>query len=222
LITYWTENDGTLPQAAAQAYSRGPFYLVLNVTQAARAYIGLLAGDTFKRMMVQKGTLATGLTQIQGDDAITVDARPDVPEVNWANIFTPNESVNVIQGNFESRVETAPPAPTCGGKQVGGYCWYAGGSEQSCDTVCLAQSLACDLTGLQWATAKSPCELVLVALGIADADGSADLSGGFKMGCWWHDAGGPPPPLTWMYDNTVTCAMADVGGANDYRACACH
>jgi len=32
LLTYATDNDGTLPQAAAQAYQRGPFYLAVNVS----------------------------------------------------------------------------------------------------------------------------------------------------------------------------------------------
>lgn len=73
---------------------------------------------------------------------------------------------------------------TCAGVQVGGYCWYASGDGQDCDTACASQGGGCDLTGIKAYAgsdgSNANCQAVLAALGLGS--GSVSTTGG-SYGC---------------------------------------
>ena len=114
--------------------------------------------------------------------------------------------------------DTAAP---CAGATVGGYCWYAGGAAESCDTVCNLHG-GCNSAGtVNYAGSGgtlAQCESVLVALGLGSGsatDWDQSIFDPIGVGCFMHHTGSrhrATPP-------TTTCNSGGIGGQQ--RACAC-
>jgi len=104
-----------------------------------------------------------------------------------------------------------------GGAEVGGFCWFLSAVGQSCDGICAAQSLSCDLAGTRDHAGSggslANCAAVMVALG-QGGDTPIDAAGAFGIGCVYDDR---PIRVT---SPATTCA-ADANFGTFPRACAC-
>lgn len=101
----------------------------------------------------------------------------------------------------------------CAGLSIGGYCWYASGSGDSCDDICSTHG-GCDLTGTRDYAGSSgtplQCLEVLDALSLS-YDPFNDNNGPGNMGCF--------DILGEGYRDTSTSCAGAYSGAR--RACAC-
>lgn len=104
----------------------------------------------------------------------------------------------------------------CAGEEVGGYCWYLGANNQSCDTVCATHG-SCNLTGTKDYAGSggntANCQAVLNA--VSEAPPVADTGTTDAVGCVYESAS-----EGWRITSpTTTCAASIAWGA---RACACN
>lgn len=122
-----------------------------------------------------------------------------------------------VGGVTDSWSVTTVAAPTCGGAEVGGYCWYYGAMGQSCAVACASVSLTCDETATRnyagSAGTNANCQAVLDALG-APADASMG-STPVALGCYY----GTSMTGRTRGSSTTTCASS-TGTTN--RACVCN
>lgn len=101
----------------------------------------------------------------------------------------------------------------CGGVEVGGHCWYLGGSEATCAATCAAHGgySAATSTFAGSDGTNANCQLVLNALGTAG--GVTDWDDSVGVGCYkWGSSG-------WRAPTPTTTPEASASGY--YRACAC-
>lgn len=119
-------------------------------------------------------------------------------------------------------VSAADCPVSCGGVEVGGYCWYASALSQNCTDTCAAEGLSCDLTGTRDYAGSggtdANCDAVMDALGIymGSATFSGSALGSYTGGCLGFDAFGSPQRH--RYGNSATTCSA---GGTQQRACAC-
>jgi len=123
--------------------------------------------------------------------------------------------------SLEAAVDTAVAAylagVTCAGERVGGFCWFLGAEDESCDTVCAGEGLVYDSATATYAGnagTNAHCEAVVNALGFPGPLDVPDLACGDGYGCIVNSA-----------DATLRCATpAPVGSASapmTRRVCAC-
>lgn len=108
------------------------------------------------------------------------------------------------------------PAPTCGGDLVGGYCWYIGNLNQSCDQVCNGHG-GCNLAGTRnyagSGGTNGRCFNVKEAVTPSYWYPSATTWGGVNLGCYAQTTG------LYRGDALTTCAAKS---ASATRYCACN
>lgn len=101
----------------------------------------------------------------------------------------------------------------CTGAFLGGYCWFARGLTNSCDTACAAVSGTCNLAGTKdyagSGGTNTNCDAVLSALGFGNAGVSALVN---ADGCQYISS------TRYRGSLATTCAAS---GASVNRACAC-
>ena len=106
-----------------------------------------------------------------------------------------------------------PPPPACSGRKYGPYCYYLGGSSQSCNSVCSSRG-GYDQAGTSWINNSGRCQAVLGLLGKSGS--YKGTWSGNKAGCKYY--GGFIGKGVWI-TNGVT--GGDKGISKDQRACAC-
>ena len=116
-----------------------------------------------------------------GEDA-SVDAQADGP---WDASM--DVEPDVIPEAAPDAIPDGPPPP-CNGALVGGFCWYWGGEEASCDQTCSAHGgyhvATKDYAGS--AGTNAHCEAVLDALGVPGSGSLTTLGGsGAGVGCFY-------------------------------------
>lgn len=109
--------------------------------------------------------------------------------------------------------------PACGGVRVGGFCWYAGGVNESCTSACAAHG-GCDLAGTREFAGSggsdANCVAVLEALGFGAYShqnwSNNDLGCHFAWRSWTY----------WSNAFPTTCDAHYPGAAAEVvRMCAC-
>lgn len=77
----------------------------------------------------------------------------------------------------------ATPTGPCNGTQVGGFCWYLGSPNQTCDTVCAAHASTCNINGTSgYAGAggtAANCNAVLDAMNLGTAPNASTMHEGY-------------------------------------------
>lgn len=128
---------------------------------------------------------------------------------------TYNTTHNVLQyceGDVWMAVGDFVP-PTCGGVVVGTYCWYYGGDNQSCNTVCASRG-GCNAAGISYAAGSTAnCTAVLDAIGAPGGAYYFQGYGALNIGCSYATGNGR------VRDTSNTCGDAL---AASLRACACN
>lgn len=128
---------------------------------------------------------------------------------------TYNTTHNVLQyceGDVWMAVGDFVP-PTCGGVVVGTYCWYYGGDNQSCNTVCASRG-GCNAAGISYAAGSTAnCTAVLDAIGAPGGAYYFQGYGALNIGCSYATGNGR------VRDTSNTCGGAL---AASLRACACN
>lgn len=120
-----------------------------------------------------------------------------------------------FRNNRPAGVTLAACPPQCAGKSVGGYCWYAGVSDQSCTQVCSARG-GVNMAGTRdyagSGGTNANCLAVLNALSLGS--GAIQNSGTANLGCSFVGLFGRQ-----RYPTTTT---AEASNALAQRACACN
>jgi hypothetical protein len=124
--------------------------------------------------------------------------------------------------------------PSCGGKVVGGYCWYAAAVGQSCTQACTSRG-GVDMEGTRnyagSGGTNAQCDAVLTAIGfpLTHPDQTVEeatcVDGGKDLGCV-HSALGEVFSVRFRCTGAPTTALAVWRPENEYdktrRACACN
>lgn len=85
----------------------------------------------------------------------------------------------VLSGSYQY----ASCADTCAGLDMYGYCWYASGTSQTCNSVCSARG-GCNATGLSYARHQDRCTAILAGLGLGSGTASAGQTSISYLSCW--------------------------------------
>lgn len=131
---------------------------------------------------------------------------PTKTSPEWASFYgSPPPGVTVV----------ACPA-ACGGVSAGGYCWYLGTSNASCDTACASYG-GCNLAGTRdyVGTGGSFANCASVANGFGSFISVGDNGGSAPMGCFVRSGG-----VHRLIGSTTNCSQGDIFGGQ--RVCACN
>ncbi|MBN1773243.1 MAG: hypothetical protein JXB32_18420 [Deltaproteobacteria bacterium] len=172
-----------------------------------------LPDDTTPDAMPDDGTEPDAPDDDGEPDAPDDDGEPDAPDDGGE---VPDDAAE-----DDAAAEDAPfeVEPACGGVRVGGFCWYAGGVNESCTTACAAHG-GCDLAGTRdfagSGGSDANCVAVVNALGYGSyshQDWSNNALGcQFGWGSWTY----------WSTDLPTTCEACIPGAAAAViRMCAC-
>lgn len=127
--------------------------------------------------------------------------------------------------NVQISIEVTAPF-TCSGDAVGGYCWYFGTNNQSCDTVCTSHGgyNAATRTYAGSDGSSSNCGAVMTAIGASNPTPVTAVStlggiGGMGCGSDYTDTA-----TTYRLTSTTTSSASSSSNSSLYfrRACACN
>lgn len=123
---------------------------------------------------------------------------------------------------FEVTTNSAMFDGSCSGAFVAGYCWYLGGFDQSCDSVCAPHGgYNVDTQAYTGASAqggsRDNCQKVLRSLGQTASLHTSSRSDGLGLGCHRRRNGG----LWWLTSPNENSASTTTDGSVQ-RACACY
>jgi hypothetical protein len=132
---------------------------------------------------------------------------------------TPSCTIGMDRDRIVTVTFAPPVSPTCSGTEVGGFCWYFGEENVSCNTVCATHGGYNDATRTYAGSSGSPenCRRVLVALNIALDEFFETAQGGigcFALRLTSGNFGG-------FWDVHPTTADATYGVPGRRRSCAC-
>jgi len=128
---------------------------------------------------------------------------------------------NPYGGNGVGPTNPYPPTPwPCAGTRHGGYCWYLGADDDSCDDVCESHEgyLEATRTFAGSDGTDFSCKRLLSVLGAPpDADGTLEHAD-TTAGCYyWYSE--PGDIVHWTRGTISTSSSSS--DRNWYRACAC-
>ena len=97
-----------IPQIGEYALSYttlyGTFHIVFRANLPAYLYIGLLENDVVSAVTLQRGMISETAAPLLVDQDVTRYATPHIPEVVWTSVFTPEQPINLPEGQGECRV----------------------------------------------------------------------------------------------------------------------
>ena len=97
-----------IPQIGEYALSYatlyGTFHIVFRVDQPVYLYIGLSEHDAVNAVTLQRGVISETAAPLLVDQDVTRYATPHIPEVVWTSVFTPEQPINLPEGQGECRV----------------------------------------------------------------------------------------------------------------------
>lgn len=137
---------------------------------------------------------------------------------NWDKIFRPPPTYAPPSENTPQDV-TKEPTSTCGGTEVGGFCWYFGNENLSCNGVCASHGGYNDATRTYAGSDGSPnnCKSIITALNITQDDFFETTQGG--LGCFAIQTTSGNYYGYW--DKQPTTADATYATPGRRRICAC-
>ena len=97
-----------IPQIGEYALSYatlyGTFHIVFRADQPVYLYIGLSEHDAVNAVTLQRGVISETAAPLSVDQDVTRYATPHIPEVAWTSVFTPEQPINLPEGQGECRV----------------------------------------------------------------------------------------------------------------------
>lgn len=97
-----------IPQIGEYALSYatlyGTFHIVFRADQPVYLYIGLAEHDAVSAVTLQRGVISETAAPLSVDQDVTRYATPHIPEVAWTSVFTPEQPINLPEGQGECRV----------------------------------------------------------------------------------------------------------------------
>jgi hypothetical protein len=137
---------------------------------------------------------------------------------NWDKIFTPTPTYTPPNEN-SSDSGNLEPASTCSGTEVGGYCWYFGDENLSCNGVCASHGGYDDATRTYAGSdgSSNNCKSIITALNITQDDFFETTQGG--LGCFAMKTTSGNYYGYW--DEQPTAAEATYVTPGRQRICAC-
>jgi hypothetical protein len=137
---------------------------------------------------------------------------------NWGKLFPPAPT-SAPPNEPQPGGETGKPVSTCSGREVGGFCWYFGEENASCNAVCAAHAGYHEATRTYAGSDGSAgnCRTVLTALNIPLDDFFETAQGG--LGCFALQTTSGNYHGYW--DTQPTTAAATYVTPGRRRICAC-
>ena len=82
----------------------GTFHIVFRADQPAYLYIGILENDVVSAVTLERGVISETAVPLLVDQDVTRYATPHIPEVVWTSVFTPEQPINLPEGQGECRM----------------------------------------------------------------------------------------------------------------------
>lgn len=181
-------------------------------------------------------SVASGTNWTVGSSTCTV---PSTLTINDGSTATATDSTAPTTGaatyactgtTASVQSSTCTTAPSCGGKQVGGYCWYQGNYNASCTTTCASHGgyNAATLTYAGSSGTNANCKAVVETLIGTTVDAATNSTGTKAVGCVYRYYYDDQYQFTETYAHryttpaTTEAATISAGTYTEYRACACN